>query len=182
MRLSGAVFFCVAVLLVAGAGRLAYLAQVEGPALGARARRQQTVTLTIPARRGDILDTKGRLLAGSLRRPSVFADPKLLETQRDVRYAASCVAPVLGLRVGELETLLSERPESRFVWVRRRISEEQLAAFKAVRDGRRLNAFGVQNEFERTYPYGRLAAHVLGFVGDPREGVVARSGRSRAGV
>ncbi|MGD8453109.1 MAG: penicillin-binding protein 2 [Phycisphaerae bacterium] len=171
MRATTLPFICVLILLAAGAGRLVYLEHYEGPALAERARAQQTARLAIPALRGDILDTKGRLLAGGLRYPSVYADPALLKDPRDRHYAACSIAPVLGMPAGELEAMLQERVDDRFIWIRRGISEEEAAAFTAVRDARRLYAFGTQYEQERTHPYGTLAAHVLGFVGDPVAGV-----------
>ena len=171
MRSAGLLFIVVAMLLTAGAGRLAYIQYTDGEALQQRAQRQQTTKISIPALRGDILDTKGRLLAGSARRPSVFADPYVLKDPRDIRYAAHSVAPVLGLNTSQLETLLHECSSRRFVWIKRQISDQELEAFNTLRHARQLRAFGVQYESVRTYPQGRLAAHVLGFVGDPSAGV-----------
>ena len=173
MRSTSVLFAMVAVLLVGGAGRLGYLQHCQSEELSESAQEQRTVTRSIPALRGSILDTKGRLLAGSVRRPSVFADPLLLSESCDARYAACSVAPVLGLDAAELESLLRERADDRFVWIKREISGSELEAFTAVRDARKLYAFGVQNESRRTHPHGRLAAHVLGFVGNADEhGVV----------
>ncbi len=165
------VFVLVGLALAAGAGRLAYVEHVDGSALRAAAERQQTVELRIPAERGEILDTQGRLLAGSETRPSVFVDPALLGDADSRSYAAYSVAPVLGLSAPELEQMLAEQAERRFVWLKRLISDSELEAFRQVQRGRRLQAFGVQWESVRTYPQGSLAAHVLGFVGDPVEGV-----------
>ncbi|MFH1746311.1 MAG: penicillin-binding protein 2 [Planctomycetota bacterium] len=171
MRSGGVLFLAVAVMLIGGASRLAYIQHQRGAALQARAVRQQTASLRIPAQRGQILDTRGRLLAGSLREPSVFVDPSLLPEPRSRHYAACSVAPTLGLDAEELEDLIHQRSDSRFVWVKRQISDAELEVFNSVREGRRLYAFGVQYESLRTYPLERLAAHVLGFVGDPIEGV-----------
>jgi cell division protein FtsI (penicillin-binding protein 3) len=163
-------FSLVTGLLLAGAGRLAYIQYAQGAALQQRALRQQTATSVIPAQRGDILDAQFRLLAGTVRRPSIYADPSLLSGDRDVSYAAYSIAPVLGLNPSEVEALLRGRGESRFVWVKRQICDAELEAFNAVREARRLYAFGVQYEPVRVYPHGRLAAHVLGFVGAPQDG------------
>lgn len=169
---SGSVFFlAIAALLAAGAGRLAYLQYAQGAALRQEVLAQQTAALTIPALRGEILDARGRLLAGSLQRPSVFVDPSQMADVRDLRYGVASIAPVLGLNPAELEARLLERRDSQFVWVKRGVSDEERAAFVEVRDGRRLSAFRLQYEVVRTYPFGELAAHVLGFVGDPQGGV-----------
>lgn len=160
----------VAVLLAGGATRLAYIQVRQGEALRERAERQQRVTRVIPARRGEILDTRGRVLAGTVRRPSVFVDPCLVS---DTRFAAYSVAPVLGLSAAELQQQLDtwQAEGLRFVWLKRRVSDEVAAAVRTVVESRRLRAFDIQEESVRVYPQGRVAPHVLGFVGVDLQGL-----------
>ncbi len=176
MRAGTVLCALVAVLLVGGGARLVYINRAEGAALRARAERQQTARRVIPAWRGDILDTRGRLLATTHRRPSVFVDPGLLTDARAIRFAAYQLAPVLGLKPAELEAELLRRKESgtRFAWVKRRISDAELAAFSRMVEVTRQRAFDVQYEPVRVYPQTReeggrlmeaLAPHVLGFCG-----------------
>lgn len=168
MRVGGALLAAVALLLAGGAARLAYIETSQGEALRRRAARQQRVSRSIPALRGEILDTRGRVLAGMVRRPSVFVDPLLVQ---DARFAAYSVAPVLGLDPVELEALLRDPPRPRFVWLKRWISDAELEVFRSVVRGRRLRAFDVQSDPMRVYPQGRLAPHVLGFVGKDMQGL-----------
>ncbi len=167
MRGSGVLVTVVGLLLAGGAGRLAYIELTEGHDLRARAERQHRATRTIPARRGEILDTRGRVLAGTVRHPSVFVDPGLVD---NARFAAYSVAPVLGLNAADLEQrLLQEQGDgSRFAWLKHRISPAELEAFEKVIAVRRLRAFDVQYEPTRVYPQGKVAPHVLGFVGVDR--------------
>lgn len=168
MRAGGVLLAMVALALGAGAARLAYIENTQGEELRRRAERQQTALRPIPAQRGEILDTRGRVLAGTIRRPSVFADPGLIW---DREFAADSVAPVLGVNRGELARLLEEHKDERFVWVKHFLSEEEVQALqKLVRD-RRLRAFEVQEEPVRVYPQGRLAPHILGFVGKDVQGL-----------
>ena len=103
-------FLGVAILLLGGAYRLASIEGTRGPELRRQARRQHTSTWTIPAQRGDILDCRGRVLVGTVRQPSVFMDPTLID---DPYYAASAVAPALGLNITDLERLIIERKDPR---------------------------------------------------------------------
>lgn len=162
MRRATFLFVCVGALLAAGAARLAWLEREHGEDFRRRAALQQSATLPVPAQRGDILDARGRVLAGSIRRPSVFVDATLVQ---DVRFAAHSLGPVLGRSASELERLIGERSESGFTWIKRRLTDEELAAFENVRETRRLRGFSVQYEPVRTYPFGSLAAPVIGFVG-----------------
>jgi len=152
----------IAILLAAGAGRLAQLEYTRGAELREQAEKQQQSTITIAAQRGSILDARGRVLAGSARRPSVYVEARKVA---DPRFAAYSVAPALGLDPAELERTIAGRHQRGFVWVQRGVSEEAVQAFKEVRAARRLNTFALCYEPERVYPFGRLAAHVLGFVG-----------------
>src|SRR5262245_58578422 len=113
MRSSGWLLCGVALLLASGAGRLSYLEYTRGSQLRAKAEKQHTATMHIPAQRGDIVDTRGRVLAGTRWRPSVFVDAAMID---DPRYAAYSVAPVLGLSASELEKLLIEKRDDRFIW------------------------------------------------------------------
>lgn len=162
MRSSLPLAIAVSALLLCGGARLAFLEQAQGAELRQRAARQQTAILPIPAQRGDILDARGRVLAGTLRHASVFADPR---GTPDPRYVAYCVAPVLGLNPAALERELRENDERAFVWIKRGVDDDELASFEEVAGLRRLRGVGVQHEPQRTYPYGPLASQVIGFVG-----------------
>jgi cell division protein FtsI/penicillin-binding protein 2 len=168
MRSTGLLFLAVATLLAAGAGRLVFLERTQGESLREISAQQHTATLVVPAQRGDIVDTKGRVLAGSVRKPSVFVDATRVD---DPRVAAYSVGPVLGLDPATLENLILEKRERGFVWIKRGLSDEEVKAFNKIRRDRRLDAFVVQNEPERVYPNGRTASHVLGFVGADERGM-----------
>jgi cell division protein FtsI (penicillin-binding protein 3) len=175
MRVGSLLFAMVAVVLCCGAGRLIYIEYQHGPELRERADRQHAAKYIIPAQRGDILDARGRMLAGSIRRPSVFMDPKFI---KDPRFAAASVAQVLSLDADELfETIMQNRVR-RFVWVKRRISDAEHQAFEQIKAERKLRGFVVRLEPQRYYPYGRSAAHVLGFVGTDDDGQPHSMGRA----
>ena len=168
MKLEHFLFAGMAVLLVGGGIRLANIERERGDELRRKAQRQHIASWTIPAQRGDILDCQGRVLAGSLRRPSVFMDPAMIE---DPDTAAELIAPVLGLNAEELARTIYEKRDKRFVWVKRDITDEELAEFNLVRRENELPAFVVQHEPRRDYPYGRMASQVLGFVGAEETGL-----------
>jgi len=163
---------CTAVLLTVGLGALmaalaAYLVTIHvrsAEVLSSRAARMHHMRYPIPATRGRILDARGRVLAGSQARESVFADPAIVP---DPAEAACRVADVLGLDRDHVYRLLAEAPDSRFVWIRRRVPA---ATAQAVRD-LDLRGIALVTEGKRHYPNGSLAAHVLGFVGIDEQGL-----------
>ena len=168
MRSGIPLFIGVAVLLGAGAGRLAYLEASSGRQLRENANAQQRASIKLTAQRGEILDSRGRVLAGSILVPSIYVD---VTRVGDPRFAAYSVGPILGLDPLELEKLLIDRASDGFVWIKRGIGADELESFKAVRQARRLNGFAIQYEPVRVYPNGPIAPHVIGFVGADQHGL-----------
>src|SRR5262245_36638947 len=64
--------------------RLVYLQVVEHNDLVARAERQQKRTQDAPAKRGDILDRRGRVLATSVDADTIYAVPSEIADPNDV--------------------------------------------------------------------------------------------------
>jgi cell division protein FtsI/penicillin-binding protein 2 len=167
-RIAGHLLFAMLMLLlVALVGRLVALNVDKGPGLLARAHDQQRSVVPLPARRGLIVDARGRILAGTSLRTSVFADPRLIP---DKHEAAATVGRILGLPALELGEDLVAADRKRFFVIQRGVSEEQANAIKQAR----LRGIGTFEEPYRSYPLGPLAGQVLGFV--------SRDGRGIAGL
>jgi cell division protein FtsI (penicillin-binding protein 3) len=141
-------------------GRLVYLQVVRHADLAARAERQQMRTVTAPAKRGEILDRRGRVLAYSVDAESIYAVPSEIE-QAQKAVAAICGA-LEDCTAKEREQLLERFGLQRaFVYVRRQVMPEQARRVKALD----LEGIGFMKESRRFYPNKELAAHVLGYVG-----------------
>jgi cell division protein FtsI (penicillin-binding protein 3) len=112
-------------------------------------------TLELPANRGRILDRNGLLLAISVPAPSIWAIPEDIE--RDANKLAQ-LAKLLEMPLVDLEKKLANEDKT-FVWLKRQVDEgvaKQIAA---------LNVKGIyqRKEYQRRYPEGEAAAHVVGF-------------------
>lgn len=128
----------------------------------ARARQQQQRMVVLDPPRGTIYDTRGRELAVSVEVHSLAADPSQIE---DPEAAAAALAPILGLDRAKLATGLDS--DRQFVWLARKLGAEKA---EQVLD---LDIHGVFTlpESKRFYPMGRLASHVLGYVGTDNQGL-----------
>ena len=154
----------VAVIFVAWTAviqaRLTWLQVVRHEELVASAERQQMRTLTVPAKRGDIVDRNGRVLATSVDVPTIYAVPtEIADPARTV--AALCRALdecTSEFRRGLLERFAQRRP---FVYVKRRVSHAEAAAVR----GLDLDGIGLTEESRRFYPNRELLGPTLGFVG-----------------
>jgi cell division protein FtsI (penicillin-binding protein 3) len=146
--------------------RLVSLQIVRHADLVARASRQQSRTMDAAAKRGDILDRRGRVLATSVDADSVVAVPSAIEDPPAV-VAALCGA--LGdCKPAEREALIGKLGKTRaFAYVRRQASPEQARRVAALN----LKGIGFMKEDRRFYPNKELAAHLLGYVGIDNTGL-----------
>ena len=146
--------------------RLVVLQVVQHADLVARATRQQMRTMDAAAKRGDILDRKGRVLATSVDADSIIAVPSAIEDPKGV-VAALCKA--LGDCTGkERESLVDRLGKTRsFAYVRRQVAPDQARRVAALN----LDGIGAIKEDRRFYPNKELAAHLLGYVGLDNRGL-----------
>lgn len=152
----------VLMLAVGGLGVRLWLLLRRAPVeAAAMAVRQQRMVVPLSARPGNIFArTRNRyvLMAASRQMPSCYADPLLL-ADRDLAGAAVAVARVLGLDPLEVQNRLILRRRSRFIWLKRDISDAEVRKVQALR----LPAIGVCHEWRRVYPNDKLGGTVVGF-------------------
>lgn len=145
---------------VAIEARLVYLQVFEHADLSARAERQQMRTIEAPAKRGELLDRSGRVLAYSVDADSIYVVPTEIE-DADTAAAGLCGALADCARK-DREALADRIRRGRaFVYVRRQVSPDQARRVAALE----MEGVGFMKESRRFYPNKELAAHLLGYVG-----------------
>ena len=128
----------------------------------------------ILATRADIEDRNGRLLATNLVTYSLYAQPPQMVDPARAVDGLMAIFPDL-----DRERLLRDFTGARtFVWIKRRISPEQMQAVHDIGDPGLL--FGPREM--RLYPNGPIASHILGGAGFGREGVHSAEIVGTAGV
>lgn len=162
LRSRAVVCACLLGLWTAGIeARLVYLQVFDHADLVARAQRQQMRTVVPPAKRGDIYDRNGHVLAFSVDADTVAADPGEVE---DPDLVAASVCHALdrcdGDDRGEMVKNLRKSGSS-FAYLARQISADEARRIKALD----LPGIIFLKESRRYYPKRDLAAHVLGYVG-----------------
>ena len=151
---------------VAIEARLVYLQVVAHDDLMERANRQQLTTIKLPAKRGDIVDRNGRLLAYSVDAVTIAADPSDI-TDPDAVAAAVCSS--LAECSPQQRQTMAQRlgSNSQFAFLARQISQKE---------GRRIKMLGIPGllfytESRRYYPKKGLGASVVGYVGTDNVGL-----------
>ncbi len=154
MRLiSGFVFIGWAVLLT----RLIQLQGAQRQLMNDRVARQSIFSEVIPARPGEILDRNGHVLAMTVTCDSLYAVPDQIEEPWDFAWKTGSI---LNINADELYKRLIDNADKQFVWIKRRIDEQQVKEVRSL--GLPKASWGLRREYQRKYPQGGFASHVLG--------------------
>jgi cell division protein FtsI (penicillin-binding protein 3) len=114
-----------------------------------------TQTVVVPAVRGGIYDRNGEVLAESVTKQTVVADPLLITHPAAL---ADALAPILGLPTDQLRAKLTEH--SGFVYLAHRVSDAVAANVTALN----LPGINLVPESQRVEPDGQLGLPVVGTV------------------
>ena len=151
------------------AGRMAVMAASDPYEPRAHASGSEII-----AQRADIVDRNGRILATNLTTHALYAQPPLMV---DPERAATELARIFPDLDGE-RLLRDFTGERKFLWIKRKISPEQMQAVHDIGEPGLL--FGPREM--RLYPNGAVASHVLGGTRFGEEGVNAAQVVGVAGV
>ena len=132
----------------------------------------KTLALSDQTREYDVIPERGNIYAelGGQTVPlvlnqklyTIFADPSIIK--RPAKTAEK-LAPLLGMRAADVETILSSK-RSRYVVLKKKVSppkNKEILALKLV-------GVASQQVNYRVYPQGSMAAQLLGFVNDDGQG------------
>jgi cell division protein FtsI (penicillin-binding protein 3) len=121
-----------------------------------KAVKQMTVreNIEIP-KRGDILDSKGRVIVTSVKKYSLFLDPKIIEDYSLVKKTLASY----GVRLKEKD--LKDFGDTAYVQTGFEFDYETYSKIKA----EKLRGVGFEAGYARRYPEGRLLSHILGITG-----------------
>jgi penicillin-binding protein 2 len=160
------VMLMITVVMVGGiASRLAYLQILQGDRNRQLADDNRIRLIPRQPERGRILDRKGRILAGNRLSYAVFLWP-IANRQQEWEPILPRLAEVLNIPLQEIEDRLEQAGYTSPVRVRiaRGLSPAQVTALAEF--SYELKGVQVEPEAVRNYPYGDLAAHVLGYTGE----------------
>ena len=136
--------------------RLVQVQEFGNKHYAAISRAQLTQTVTVPPVRGGIYDRNGEVLAETVTRQTVVADPQII---KDPTALAATLSPVLGIPAPTLRAKLTE--PGGFVYLAHRVPDAQAKTIAKMN----LNGINLVPESQRVVPVGRLAQPVIGTVG-----------------
>ncbi|MGQ9809242.1 MAG: penicillin-binding protein 2 [Armatimonadota bacterium] len=160
----------VAALFLVLLGRLWYLQIAQGEALHLASEQNRIRKDRRPAPRGEILDRRGAVLASTRPKFVVTVDPDVFRAEGpEARRLAEC----LGMSIEEVRARIKPPAEGyRRVRVAVDIPRETLNRLMEMRPW--LPGVSVDLEELRYYPQGKLAGHLLGYIGPIPERLAAQ--------
>lgn len=156
----------VSIAMLGGIGtRLAYLQLFQGERNRQLADNNRIRLIPRQPERGNILDRKGRILAGNRLSYAVFLWP-ISNSKAEWEAIVPRLSKLLNIPEKNISDRLNQAGYSSPVLVRiaRGLSPAQVTALAEF--SHELKGVQVQAEAVRNYPYGDLAAHVLGYTGE----------------
>ncbi|MCI8431067.1 MAG: penicillin-binding protein 2 [Lachnospiraceae bacterium] len=174
MKRKLALLFTIIVLILIGIfGWLVYIIRVSGEQYTRKVLAQQdTNSILLPYRRGDIYDRNGTILATSEKVYNIILDPAvLLENQSD-QPEKDCVEPTLQALVDyfdqdreELNAIMAEKKTSHYVILARQLTKDEVSEFEEAmkEEGSRIAGVWLEDSYIRRYPYDHLACNVIGY-------------------
>lgn len=143
--------------------RAAWLQFLPNSKLKTLKNRQFETIVTLPSRRGAIVDRQGRDLAMSTAAFSLYADPKIMTHKKSV---AKKLAKELGLSVDTVYSKIKD-PKRRFSWIQRRVDRDTMENIQAMK----IRGLSFVEEWKRIYPNENLMPQILGFLGNEGQGL-----------
>lgn len=144
------------------AGRCFYLQYFKSDYYCSVCTKQQQGRVVQKPRRGVVLDCKGRVLAASNKIQTIFAEPRIIN---DPKRVSNELAPVVNMGAHEICKLITESKNPGFVKIKVDADANQCDA------ARKIYGIGVQSDWQRHYPMGPLAAHIVGFTSADNNGL-----------
>ncbi len=170
------VFFAILI------GRIIYIQTKSGAKYEKIVLEQQEYTSkTIPYQRGNILDSQGTALASSIDVYNIILDCKELNKHTNLKKSTMEIVknsfPEVDMK--DFKKRLKKNPNSRYQVLAKKVSYDEKAAFdeeckKRKKDKVKSNeCIGIwtEKEYVRQYPYGSLAASVIGFTASGNKGL-----------
>ncbi len=156
MRLLLSMVFLVMVV------RLVQVQEFSHRHYAALSQAQLTHVVVVPPLRGGIYDRNGEILAETVTRQTVVADPKIIT---DPTAVAAVLSPLLGIPTPTLRSQLTE--PTGFVYLAHRVPDAVSSAIAKLM----INGINLIPESQRVVPAGLLAQPVVGNVGWDGNGV-----------
>ena len=141
--------------------KLAFIQFIQGSELKEAANRQQTTNRIISAKRGNIYDSTGKLLAASAPVDTVSINPSRIDKD-DKEKVAKAFSTIFELDYDEmLEKVTSD---SSLETIIKKVEQDKIDQLENWMETNEIySGINIDEDVKRYYPYGNLASNLIGF-------------------
>ena len=173
MKQKLALMFVLIVLALVGLSiRIVYINETNGDKYTKKVLQQQeSNSITLAYRRGDIYDRNGTVIATSEKVYNVILDPKVLTANEELEKG--CIEATLSSLAEhfsshtkeELRTIYNDKKTSSYVVLETQLTKEEISGFQEKMNEKDSLIEGVWFEegYKRKYPYDSLGCNVIGY-------------------
>ena len=157
-------FYVLIVFLLIIGGRLVFIQTVEAERLDGLAKKQRLIKIELIPERGIIYDRNNEVLAISLDKDTIYANPKQIEKSKKMILAGKLASILKENKRAMYEKLTQD---SGFVYIKRKVDKNVSQKVRNLN----VEGIGFLPESKRYYPGRNIASHIIGFVGIDNEGL-----------
>lgn len=152
------VCFIIFILLIF---RIAFIQFIQGSELKEAANRQQTTNRIISAKRGNIYDSTGKLLAASAPVDTVSINPSKIKKENKEKVAKA-FSTIFELDYNEM--LEKVNSDSSVETIIKKVEQDKIDELENwMKTNEIYSGINIDEDVKRYYPYGSLASNLIGF-------------------
>lgn len=141
--------------------RLSFLQFIQGPELKEAANRQQTAVRVINAKRGNIYDSTGKLLAASAPVDTITINPTKIKKENKEKVAKA-FSDIFELDYNEV--LNKVNSEDSVETIIKKVEQDKIDELNNwMKTNEIYSGINIDEDVKRYYPYGNLASNLIGF-------------------
>ena len=149
------------VILILLLFRIAFLQFIQGSELKEAANRQQTTNRIISAKRGNIYDSTGKLLAASAPVDTVSINPSRIKKENKEKVAKA-FSTIFELDYNEM--LEKVNSDSSVETIIKKVEQDKIDELENwMKTNEIYSGINIDEDVKRYYPYGTLASNLIGF-------------------
>ena len=162
--------FMVLVIFTLLTTRLCYIQFVWGTELSEKAGTQQSQSRTITAKRGTIYDSTGKyILAESSSVEAISVNPTLIY-EKDKEKVSRALSEIFELDYDKVLKKVSKR--SSIETIVKKVDKEHADKLRVWMEENNISTgINIDEDSKRYYPYGSVAAQIIGFCGSDNQGL-----------
>ena len=141
--------------------RLGIIQFIQSSELKEAATRQQTANRIISAKRGNIYDSTGKLLAASASVDTVSINPSRIKDENKEKVAKA-FTDIFGLDYNEMLTKVKSDKSTEVII--KKVEQDKIDSLKTwMENNKAYSGINIDEDVKRYYPYGTLASNLIGF-------------------